>query len=228
MVRLITHHPSDEVMANYGKSGVLESGASEFLLNSERPRGTTAILQIPDQGAGYRDEIECDANARCSMHWFDLGSELAIQDSIEVLGVKIESDPTYPLTFKMTRQGWTLMYGRGKIKPAGNPVIEVGQMEKLDSWLLLLNQKNKLSRESAASALGWIGGESPKRSIIIQALINLLHDTNWEVRRNAAEALGRLKEKAAADPLKKLLDDTDGEGWVKAVAEEALKRIESK
>ncbi|GAI82771.1 unnamed protein product [marine sediment metagenome] len=122
-------------------------------------------------------------------HWFDVGAELTIRGSVTILGAEIESDTSYPITFKMTSKGWVLMCGRGKVKPAGAPAIAVGQQDNVETWLPLLRHKDQLAREAAAEASGWIGAEGDDRGAAIKGLLTALGDPAWEVRRNAAESL---------------------------------------
>lgn len=225
-VRLIVKRASPETEKEVGATGILEIGPASLLLSADRPERVTGVAKLKNEGAGYRDEVECSSDGRCKWHWFDIGAELTIRGTVLVLGVEIESDPSYPVTFKMTSKGWTLMYGHGKVKPSGASVIEVGQQDNFEIWLPLLKHSDQLAREAAASALGWLGAKSSEvDTVVATGLIATLEDTTWEVRRNAAEALGKLKYKNAAEALNKLLSEKGNDGWVSAVAKEALTRI---
>jgi len=226
-VRLIVYRSSPEIEEAYGAEGLIEIGPSTFLLNAARPDRETSVIQMTDDGASYRNEMECNSNGSCVYHWFDVGSEITIKGTIELLGAEITSDESYPLTFKMTDEGWILLYGSGEIKPNGEDVIAVGQEDSTESWLSFLESENQLAREAAASALGWLGlnAEEDSRGAIVVGLVAALDDSAWEVKRNAAEALGRLKESTAIEALEGLLEDEEGDGWVAAVAQETLDRI---
>ena len=58
----------------------------------------------------------------------------------------------------------------------------------------------------------------------IPDVIETLEDTSWEVRRNAAEALGMLGDHTSVQHLKKLLQDRNED--VREAAEEAIEMIE--
>lgn len=58
----------------------------------------------------------------------------------------------------------------------------------------------------------------------VDPLIEILNDEDWKVRGAAAWALGNLKNEKAIEPLKKLLDDESG--FVKSGASNAIATIE--
>jgi len=207
-------------------ASLLEASSSEFLFSAQRGQYFRGITRYIGEGSGYRDEVSLKSDLHGNWYWFDVGAELTIRGSIKIFGSQINSDPDYPLTFKMTDKGWILMCGRGKIKPAGTSEILVGKKEDAKVWLRLIEHENQLAREASASALGWIGKDSGDYTAVIQRLLAALNDPAWEVRRNSIESLGKLKEKKAIDAIRDLLNDNAGEGWIKAVAKEALSRIE--
>jgi HEAT repeat protein len=62
-----------------------------------------------------------------------------------------------------------------------------------------------------------------KRAAALQALVQALGDWDRDLRQAAAEALGRVADQRALDPLKAVLEDADE--WVRQSAEEALWRM---
>lgn len=224
-VRLLVYRPPKDTEQNIERSPLLATQGSSYLRNAERVDRTTAILQM-EYGAGYRNELECYGSSVCIYHWFDIGAEQIIEGTIDLLGVTIESERSYPLAFQMTPDGLALLYGRGTVTLADKTVINVGDQDTAEQWLPLLEAEQELARQAAASALGWLGRDASEPDAVVAALISALSDPAWQVRRNAAEALGRLKATSAVDPLKSLLEDKDGDGWVSAVAQEALDLIE--
>jgi hypothetical protein len=84
-------------------------------------------------------------------------------------------------------------------------------------------KKDPFVRQNAALALGAIGPEAASDSV--PALVELLHDSEWTVRRQAAAALGELGPAArdAVPELKKLTADKDS--LVRKAAAAAVKKI---
>jgi hypothetical protein len=191
--RLLMRRASPETEEQFGAKNVLEIGAANFLLSAERPDRVTGVIQL-DEGAGYRDELECNSLGGCQFHWFDVGAEIILLGDVEMLDTMIQSNADYPLTFKMTDMGWTLMSGRGEITPAGQPTIAVGHDDRVATWVPRLQSDDQLLREAAAQALGWLAAQEDEqaRETAAAALVNALNDPAWEVRRDAAEALGKL------------------------------------
>ena len=62
-----------------------------------------------------------------------------------------------------------------------------------------------------------------KRSAALQALVQALGDWDRDLRQAAAEALGRIADQRALDPLKAALEDADD--WVRESAQKALWRM---
>jgi len=136
------------------------------------------------------------------------------------------SDETYPLTFKLLEEGGAYLCGRGAITTPDGNTYQFGQNDTIETWLSLVNHKNNLQREGAVQALGWLAKTKEEKDRAIPELIGALQDSSWEVRRNAAEALGRLADHRSMKSLTQTLQDEHS--WVKAVAQEALEKIEKK
>lgn len=133
------------------------------------------------------------------------------------------SDESYPLVFKFLKGGGAYLCGRGTITTPDGNTYQFGQNDTIETWLSLVNHKNDLQREGAVQALGWLAKTKEEKDRTILVLIGALQDSSWEVRRNAAEALGRLADRRAVESLTQTLEDEHS--WVKVVAQESLEKI---
>jgi len=88
----------------------------------------------------------------------------------------------------------------------------------VDAWLLRMKSEDLLDKESAAQALGYLAKTTEEKDKAVPTLIKVLEDKVMEVRRNAAEALGRLRDERVMEDLVPLLKDSESEWWVAAVA----------
>lgn len=79
-------------------------------------------------------------------------------------------------------------------------------------------QKAEWWRGTAASTLGWLGGEGT-----LELLLEMLNEESSEVRAGAADGLGRLGDRRAVEPLLRALQDTSPA--VQARAAGALGRL---
>jgi len=142
------------------------------------------------------------------------GCERVFLGDITMADVAVRSDPTYPILLKW-QQGKGIVYlaGRGEVKCAddwrrlGHEDTVAGQLERLAST-------DVLEREAAAFALAWLARTPAERDEAIKALIAALCDRDLAVRRNAAEALGRLGDTRGIEPLQKLLADLKGQKFL--------------
>jgi HEAT repeat protein len=75
------------------------------------------------------------------------------------------------------------------------------------SWLALQDQDETV-QESAIEHLAQFSG-SPVHEIVLDALIPLLHNASWRIRRQLALALRQFKSDRAINALKQLQQDTD-------------------
>jgi len=77
--------------------------------------------------------------------------------------------------------------------------------------------------------LGWLARTDQDKEKSVLALIQALKDNVMEVRRNAAEALGRIGDARAVEVLRVLTNpEKEKEDWVRSVAEESLGLIRVK
>ena len=146
-----------------------------------------------------------------------------------VAGYKFESDPQYPLTMKLTKNGYLYLCGRGTITALDGKVHRLGQNDTVDNWLNILEAQNSVDREGAAQALGHLAKTTTDKEKAIPALIRVLRDTSSPVRRDAAEALGTIGSSQVIANLKPLTDEaTEADEWVRAVAAEAISKIRAR
>lgn len=142
----------------------------------------------------------------------------------------VKSDPSYPLTFKLTLdRKYTYLCGRGKITIKDKKVgYQFGMKDTVDVYLPFLHG-GSIESEGAAQALGWLARTKEDIDKAVPALIEALKDKQMEVRRNAAEALGRIGDIRAIEALSALIDpQKERDDWVRDVAKESLELIKSK
>ena len=159
--------------------------------------------------------------------WLE-GSEHTILGKAEFFGYKLTSDRDYPLVFKMVKNsGYTYLCGRGTVTDKDGKTYKLGYDDTVDKWLPLLKSDDQLDREGATQALGWLAKTKEDKDKAVPALIEALSDNAMEVRRDSAEALGRIGDSRAKESLEKVAKD-DKDDWVREVAEESVGLIEVK
>jgi len=155
------------------------------------------------------------------------GTEYQIQELIKGRDIQVITEQSaYPLTFKAVKDvGFVYLCGRGIVKtPSGE--FQLGYSETLDTWIKRLTDKRQYVREGACEALGWLAKSLDEKDKAVPALIQSLKDESWEVRRNAAESLGRIGDKRAISALSDLADSNkENNSIVSSVVEEAIKII---
>lgn len=141
-----------------------------------------------------------------------------------------ESDPNYPLTFKFVEKaGYVYLCGRGTVTTKEGKIHRLGHADTVNTWVPRLSSNEQLDREGATQALGWLPRTLGEKSEAVMSLIKALRDKAMEVRRNAAESLGRTGDERAVYALTALLgSQREKEEWVRAVAEESLGIIRAK
>jgi len=193
------------------------------------------IFKVVVQGAGYvyaealRVDPDSGTLTRCGAARMN-GAEhvyMTERPCITFNHYIFDSDVTFPLTFKMqTGQGYVYLCGRGNVSSKDGSSTRIGYSTTLDQWIYALRSGDDLMREGAAQALGWIG--TPK---CVPDLLSALRDKRMEVRRNAAEALGRIvyktdyEKKAGLDALAAAAKDESQ--WVTSVAREAEEKLKA-
>jgi len=140
-------------------------------------------------------------------------------------GQLFESDANYPLTFKLDRdRGFVYLCGRGIVTLENGNKIKLGYGQKVEDWLSLLKDTDKLKRQGAAQAVGWLAQMPEEKAKTIPLLIVLLNDTVMEVRRDSAEALGKIGDISTRKALDTALKDNNE--WVRKVADESLALVD--
>jgi len=154
----------------------------------------------------------------------DGGAEHVIMGTVTIEGYTLESDDTYPLSFKLiANRGDLLLCGRGTITTPDGKIEKVGTHDTPELWLSLMKSKDSLDRQSACEALGYLSTTDQAKSRATSALVSALRDSVRDIRRDAAEALGRIGGKQAIEGLAFAYQDADG--WVSGVAKECLTNL---
>ena len=154
------------------------------------------------------------------------GSEHIIMGNVQFSNHQATGDYAYPLVFKMVKDlGYAYLCGRGTVTTKDGKTYRLGYEDTVNTWLPRLKPGDQLDREGAAQALGWLAKMKEDKDKAAPALIEALTDEAMEVRRDAAEALGRIGDPHAIDALNKALKE-DKDDWVREVAEESIGLIE--
>lgn len=187
-------------------------------------------LKVMAERAGYRLQLSLSfghgfTGGASPSYWY-AGAEHVLHGKITLEGYTFESDPRYPLTFKLIRDvGYAYLCGRGTVTDQAGTSHRLGYEDTVDTWLPRLTSEDQLDREGAAQALGRLATTDQDKDKVVPALIEALKDEAMQVRRNAAESLGLLKDQRAVEPLREALFDTSK--WVTEVVAEALEQIDT-
>ena len=221
----------------FKEAGSLLFGRLTFFLSKDKNLRDSYLnkvaikgLYVCSAGTGYRFEMIAGSrlDEDISPLWFGHGVEHVIRGKLTLVGHTFESDDAYPLTLKFIKErGYVYLCGRGTVTMPDGKTHRLGYNDTVDTWLPRLKSEDLLDREGAAQALGYLTKTEEKRKVV-PALIGALKDKAMEVRRNAAEALGRLQDERATEALVPLLKDSEAEWWVADVAAESLCRIGKK
>jgi len=157
-------------------------------------------------------------------HW-GLGGEHGFLVNIAEWGngqftTAITTDRKFPITFKVCKEGYAYLCGRGTIKVKGGKEYRLGHDITEDNWIAGLKSKHQLVREGSCEALGRLGVKKA-----VPYLLEVLSDPAWEVRRNACETLRLLGDPRASKSLAQLLEDKKED--VRKAAAHALAQIGS-
>jgi hypothetical protein len=114
----------------------------------------------------------------------------------------VESDPAFPLSFTFRQgKGYVYLAGRGSVHSGDGRSWRVGYSTTEDQWVFGLQTGDDSIREGSAQALGWIGTDES-----VTPLLAALTDGRDEVRRNVAEALGRVVTRTASRRKQEVID----------------------
>jgi len=115
----------------------------------------------------------------------------------------------------------SLKDGKWKIRWYASEILgEIGDEEAVQELIATMGDENSGVRSKSMLALVEIGEYS------VNPLINALSNENWQIRRQAADALGVIGTKKAVNPLIETLMDENL--WVKKSAVESLGNIGDK
>ena len=196
-----------ELPANENEAGKLEWLGPEHTFSAEPGRGVYF-----GQGGVGRGSLP--------------GGEHILHGSGRIFGFKFSSEESYPLTFKfVSGRGYVYMCGKGILTTPAGKEISLGARDKTGEWLRFLTDKDQIMRERASQALGYLtSSKDTNETAVVKALsAGLLTDAAMEVRRNCAQALGRIGDKTALDALNKVKPEEDE--WVRTVVQEAVSRL---
>jgi hypothetical protein len=153
------------------------------------------------------------------------GDEHILLGAVSFGGFTFDSDPSFPLHFKLVQDvGYVYLCGRGTVTTPEGRKHSLGEVQSIDDLVLDLAVEDQLTREAASEALGWLAKAESEIDVAVPALIKALKDDAMEVKRDAAEALGRMGDVRAREGLKAALEDEDE--WVREVVADALKKLE--
>jgi WD40 repeat protein len=207
-------------------------GGNRTRILVEKDQEGNLIANSEEAGAGYRYDISFALSSPVSggsmvqSYWLSNAEHIYLGE-VELEPIIFNSDSAYPLTFKLIKdKGFLYMCGRGSITTEDGEIYKVGYEDTIDIWLPRLSMNDPILREAAAQAIGWLSVTNADKDKAVPALMTALEDKAWEVRRNAAEALGRIKDPRSSDILL-LHTTTKGESdeWVREVASEAYTAI---
>ncbi len=154
------------------------------------------------------------------------GGEHILHGSGRIFSFRFSSEESYPLTFKfVSGRGYLYMCGKGTLTTPAGKEISLGAGDKIDEWPRFLTDEDQIMRERASQALGYLTScKDTNKAAVLKALsAALLTDAAMEVRRNCAQALGRIGDKTALDALNKVRPEEHE--WVRTVVQEAVSRL---
>ena len=166
------------------------------------------------------------------IRWFEIvwtlswsGAEHILLGTVSFAGFTFESDPSFPLHFKLVQDvGYVHLCGRGTITAPEGRKYYLEQVREIDNLVRDLSAEDQLAREAAAEALGWLAKTESEIDKAVPALVDALKDDAMEVRRNSAASLGKIGDIRAQEGLRAALKDKDE--WVCEVVADALKKVE--
>ncbi len=119
------------------------------------------------------------------------------------------------------QKGLVYLFGKGTVVTKDGKVHRLGYADTIEIWLARIKSADQLDREGATQALSWLVKTKEEKEKVVPALAKALKDKAMEVRRNAAEALGRVGDPSAISALNSLIEGDKNE-WVRSVAKESL------
>ena len=234
LVELLRQHGGNSAIAAFSIPAVRSQG--------ERGDRTRALMIVDSNGqpmvsgskagAGFNYNMSMSLNSAFGgsmvpSYWC-LGAEQVFQGKYDAgSGLVFDSDKDYRLTFKLLKdKGLVYMCGRGTVTTPDGKATRLGYDDTVSTWLPLLASKDTLQREAASQALGDLTRTVQEKDLVVPKLLAALDDDAFQVRRSAAEALGKLGDRRAIQALTARSDDKgEKDEWVRKVVAEALDRI---
>jgi len=128
------------------------------------------------------------------------GNEWLIQGSdVKISDVKLESDPDYPLLFKMSGDGLVYVGGRGSAR--GDTKHEFGNNHTIERFIAQIQSKHSSLRHSAIWGLGYLAVNQEDKKKAADAIIEILGSGDDTLDICALEALYRLAQPNTLKPL---------------------------
>ncbi|MBN1387596.1 MAG: HEAT repeat domain-containing protein [Bacteroidales bacterium] len=132
--------------------------------------------------------------------------------------ISIKTEPDFPLTFKVGKEGYVYLCGAGTVILQDGSEYVLGYNITDDQWINGLKSTEHYIRQGSCEALGRLGVKNA-----LPHLLSVLNDTIWEVRRNACESLGLLGDLTVVPDLEKMLNDENEH--VRDAAEYSINQI---
>lgn len=201
----------------------VRGGATKTRVAVRSEKEGSSYLIVMDQEPGYRMfQIFSRGYIVRALSW--AGAEHVLLGSVSFAGYTFESDPLFPLHFKLVENvGYVHLCGRGTVTTPAGARQEIMYTPGISELVYTLAGNEQLAREAACEALGYLAITRPQKDEAVPALVKALQDPAMEVRRNAAEALGRIGDPTALTSLEAALKEADD--WVREVAAQAIKQI---
>lgn len=196
-------------------------------LQSEQPKRGDYIplssgIYIGVPSAGFQMDFAMDlggGQARPKARWQVTGAEHVFVGKVNFAGYEFESDPSFPLTFQVTTDGYQYLCGRGTVR-SSQERYDIDGNGDLQTWLKRSSDSRPLVRQGAVQALGWLVRSDSERKQAQNALTLALKDADPRVRRNAAEAIGKIGAAAdAKDALAQAMRDDKDDAVIKVIKE---------
>lgn len=167
------------------------------------------------------------------IRWFEIvralswaGAEHVLLGTVSFGGVTFESDPAFPLHFKIVQDvGYVYLCGRGTVTTPDGERYSLGREGSFSRFLHDLTAENQMDREAASEALGRLARTQGQKDKAVPALVSALKDDAMEVRRNAAASLDKIGDSRALEGLRAALAAETDE-WVREVMAHAVKMIQ--
>ena len=197
------------------------SGAGRWIVKEGKFDTPSAAYYSKDRGpAMFMGTLPDDFEE--TLQWSPNTSHILIGKNV-LKGVTFDSDPNYPLTFRLfVVKGYIYVCGRGTVTTKNGKSYRLGFTDTVDMWLPLLHSDDKLLAEASAQALGYLAINPELKEKVIPDLVTAAKSQQFGVYWNACEALGRLGDARALPVLEELKLK---KGYIGRLADESIKKI---